>query len=203
MKSISVLRHKPLFCEVLWSATLSKCFSSKGAMKSILVACINSHPIHCPRWARLLLPQLLLGFLAESTETLSLSHLAVAKPRPAMQPVGGEAARAGSPGLANIRSIELLVAKPRLAIQLAGASPGHPSASNESDKEKVKSNFSLCRCQEMPDFRGALGFHRGSDMHNIRLATADRIFPRLPCRLCGDNQGHWDTIAGQIGRAHV
>jgi hypothetical protein len=34
-------------------------------------------------------------------------------------------------------------------------------------------------------------------MDNIRLATADRIFPRTPCHLCSDNQGHWDTIGGR------
>jgi hypothetical protein len=49
----------------------------------------------------------------------------------------------------------------------------------------------------MLDFRRAYCFHRGLDMDNIRLATEDRIFPRIPCHLCGDNQGHWDTIGGR------
>src|SRR6476646_852306 len=73
VKSISVLRHKPLFCEVLRPATLWKCFSSKRSMKSIL-CCSHQpslHPLSTTRTA--VASSVVAGFLAESTETLGLS----------------------------------------------------------------------------------------------------------------------------------
>lgn len=34
-------------------------------------------------------------------------------------------------------------------------------------------------------------------MQSVRLASADEIYPRVPCSVCGDSHGHWDTVAGK------
>jgi hypothetical protein len=73
VKSISVLRHKPLFCEVLRSATIWKCFSSKRSMKSIL-CCLHQPSVHpLSTTSTAVASSVVAGFLAESTETLGLS----------------------------------------------------------------------------------------------------------------------------------
>ena len=39
-------------------------------------------------------------------------------------------------------------------------------------------------------------------MECIRLASADSIFPKIPCTRCGDNSRHWDRIAGKTYCPH-